>query len=346
MKKKIIYICFILTIVIGYLIYNFLLNSKEKNSSFPKIVVNTSNGYTNPLQIKEMRNKSYPGSDITIEKILEDGSNFHQYIVSYKSEGNKIFALLTVPIGQKPKDGWPVIIFNHGYINPSQYQTFPLVGQYASYYPPLSRDGYIVLKPDYRGNGVSQGQPEGAYYSPAYATDVLNALSSIKKFKDVNPDKIGMWGHSMGGNITLRDIVVNTKDIKVAVIWGGVVGSYLDLQNWHDPNYHPSAYELSLRNRYRSSLQQKYGTPKINPDFWNSVDPTFFLKDIITPLQLHVGGSDEEVPPIFSENLYNKLKSLNKTVELYSYPDDNHNISNNFSTAMQRTLNFFDKYLK
>jgi uncharacterized protein len=38
--------------------------------------------------------------------------------------------------------------------------------------------------------------------------------------------------------------------------------------------------------------------------------------------------------------------AANKTVELYTYEGDNHNISKNFSTAMQRSVEFFDKYLK
>lgn len=299
-----------------------------------------------PLSVESMRERVYPGSEIKVEKTLSNGSNYNQYLVSYQSDGNTIYALMTVPQGEKPAEGWPVIIFNHGYISPSTYQTFPTVGQYATYYPPFAQNGYIVLKPDYRGNGNSDGKPEGAYYSPAYATDVLNAVASIKKYKDVNPQKIGMWGHSMGGNITLRDIVVNTKDIKAAVIWGGVVGTYTDLEHWHDPHYHPSAYELSLRYRYRATLEKLHGTPETNPTFWDAVDPTYFLQDITAPVQIHAGGDDEEVPVFFSENLYNKLKSLNKTTELYTYPGDNHNISQNFPLAMQRSVAFFDKYLK
>src|SRR5437868_7185046 len=70
----------------------------------------------NPLTIEAMRQKQYPGSDITIEQTLADGSNYHQYLTSYISDGLKIYALLTVPIGDKPQNGWPVILFNHGYI--------------------------------------------------------------------------------------------------------------------------------------------------------------------------------------------------------------------------------------
>jgi len=63
-----------------------------------------------------MRKASYPGSDIVIEQTLAPGANYYQYIASYKSEGLKIYALMTVPMGEKPKTGWPVVIFNHGYI--------------------------------------------------------------------------------------------------------------------------------------------------------------------------------------------------------------------------------------
>ncbi len=337
----------IVTVFIVAIIAAGFISKNKTNTSFesPNIITKT-NTNSNPLSIQSMKSKSYPGSQFVVEQNLGIVSNYHKYIVSYISDGLKIYALLTVPTGQKPSGGWPVIIFNHGYLAPQTYQTNPSVGQYASYYPKISEAGFIVLKPDYRGNGNSQGQPEGAYYSPAYATDVLNAVSSIKQYKDANPNKIGMWGHSMGGNITLRNLVVDSKDIKVAVIWGGVVGSYIQLQNWHDPSYHPSAYELSLRYRYRADLVQKYGTPQSNPTFWNQLDPTAFISDIKAPIQLHFGTADEEVPPDFSTSLFDKLKSAGKTAEIYSYPGDNHNISGNFNTAMQRSIDFFNKYLK
>ena len=158
-----------------------------------------------------------------------------------------------------------------------------------------------------------------------------------------------MWGHSMGGNVTLRDLVVDPSDIKAAVIWGGVVGSYDDLMNnWQRRvRYVPSARELALRNNNRQKITDTYGTPATNPDFWNAIDPTYFLSDITAPVQLHTGGNDEEVPVDFSQKLYNKLTQLGKTVEYYNYPGGDHNISSpNFEVAMQRSIEFFDKYLK
>jgi len=348
----------LLSIVVAGLLYDYkrtqkivVLHDKNAGTHILPVLKNT-----NPLSIAAMRQREYPGSDIVIEQTLPPADNYDQYIVSYQSDGLTIHALLTVPQGEKPKNGWPIIIFNHGYITPQTYQTNPSVGQYASYLPVFARNGYIVFKSDYRGNGSSDGKPEGAYYSPAYATDVLNAVASIKKFKGidhstssgqfVDTHRIGMWGHSMGGNITLRDLIVDPKDIKAAVIWGGVVGSYTQIFHWHDPKYHPSAYELSLRNKYRAELIKQYGTPESNPAFWNSIDPTYFIQDITSPVQLHVGTDDEEVAPAFSRSLRDKLQSAGKTVEYYEYPGADHNISQSFDLAMQKSLKFFDKYLK
>lgn len=341
---KIINLLFITSLVVFLSLY---VKIKPKQNLVKKTTTTpTSSVLLNPLSIEAMRQKSYPGSNIIVEQTLEPGSNYSRYIVSYQSDGLKIYALLTVPDGSQPKVGWPVIVFNHGYIPPEIYRT---TERYTAYTDAFSRSGYIVFKPDYRGNGQSEGKPEGAYYSPAYAIDDLNAISSIKKYPYVNPNKIGVWGHSMGGNITLRDLLVDQKDIKAAVIWGGVVGSYNDLiNNWQRRvSYQPSTRELALRNTYRQSLIKQYGTPTSNPSFWNSIDPTYFVKDINTPVQLHQGLADEEVPVLFSESLYKKLKEVGKTVEYYTYPGADHNISEpSFSTAINRSVEFFDKYLK
>ena len=73
--------------------------------------------------IEKMRQRRYPGSEVTIEETLEPEANYERYVASYQSEGNTIFALLTVPQGDPPNSGWPVIVLNHGYIPPDQYRT-------------------------------------------------------------------------------------------------------------------------------------------------------------------------------------------------------------------------------
>lgn len=299
----------------------------------------------NPLTIQAMRAKVYPGSNITIEQTLSPMPTYNRYIASYQSDGLKIYALLLIPKGVKPANGWPVIVFNHGYITPELYTPD---GNYIAYADAFVKNGYIVFKPNYRGNGKSGGAPTSTYYSPDYTVDDLNAIASIKMYSDANPAKIGIWGHSMGGQITLKDIVINRTDIKAAVIWGGVVGLYNDIiNNWQDRvSYQPAAEDMALRLQNLSNLEGIYGTPAINPAFWNSVDPNSYLKDITAPLQIDVGFADNQVPPDFSTGLYNRMKAAGKVVEYYEYPGANHDINQSFTLAMQRTITFFDRYLK
>jgi len=302
----------------------------------------------NPLAIAAMRQRSYPGSDITLEQELPRGTNYRQYIASYLSDGLKIYGLLTVPTGDKPATGWPVIIFDHGFIPPNIYRT---TERYVNYVADIARSGYVVFKPDYRGHGSSEGVATGGYGTPDYTIDVLNALASVKRLPDVDPNRLGMWAHSMGGLIALRSMVVS-KDIKAGVIWSGVVASYPDIiTKWHHPRPDqptptPNPAYAAQGGRWRNDFIQQYGTPDENPDFWNSISPISFVSDISGPLQLHASLADPEVPYAFSQSLDQAMQAAGKTVELYTYQNDDHNLAQSFGLAMQRTIAFFDKYVK
>jgi uncharacterized protein len=173
----------------------------------------------------------------------------------------------------------------------------------------------------------------------------MNAVAALKRYKDVNPDKIGMWGHSMGGFLTLRAMVLS-GDVKAGVIWAGVVASYPDmLCCWRRTgNFTPSP--SSRGYSWRGGWTEQYGTPETNPAFWASVSANAYLEDLSGPVQLHHGTNDIDVPVEFSINLADEINAAGGTVELYTYTNDNHNISNYFSLAMRRTIEFFDRYLK
>jgi dipeptidyl aminopeptidase/acylaminoacyl peptidase len=301
----------------------------------------TATPFLHPLQIEAMRARDYPGSDVVIERVLDPGVNYNRYYVSYLSDGLKIYALMTVPNGEKPATGWPVIIFNHGYIPPSVYRT---TERYVAYVDLIARSGYIVFRSDYRGHDQSEGEARGAYSSPDYTVDVLNAVASMKRYPDADSNRIGMWGHSMGGYITLRSMVIS-KDIKAGVIWGGVVASYpVMLTRWRGGPSAAATPTPSARS-WRFSLINQYGSPEENPDFWNSISANSYLSDLSGPIQLHHSTTDEEVPVEFSETLFYQMLDANQYVELYKYEGDNHNISNYFSTAMQRSIEFFDRFV-
>lgn len=292
-----------------------------------------------PLLIANMRARSYPGSEIVIEQTLAVGSNYARYVASHLSDGFKIYGLLTVPNGEAPATGWPIILFNHGHVTPELYRT---TERYVAYQDGFARNGYITFKSDYRGHGNSEGEALSGHANPDYTTDVLNALTSLQRYPGADPARIGMWGHSMGGSIVLRSMIV-TDTVKVGVTWAGVVASYPDLLERSEllgvavPEWFA---------RWRDEFIAAYGTPEENPDFWASISPNSYLADLSGPIQLHHTSGDESVPVQYSDVLADQIEAVGGVVEYFRYPGDNHNISANFGVAMARSIAFFDAYLK
>ena len=294
------------------------------------------------LTIDYLRGLTYGGSAIVIEETLDPGVNYDRYVVSYRSEGLKQYAMLTVPQGTQPPSGWPAILFNHGYIPPEVYRT---TERYVAYVDGFARNGYVVFRPDYRGHGFSEGEARGAYGNPDYVIDVLNALAAVKRLDYVDPDRIGMWGHSMGGYITLRAMVTDPS-IKAGVIWAGVVASYPDLvERWNRQQSELTSTVPPAR-RWRAQLLDQYGTPEENPEYWASISANSYLDDLSGPVQIHHGTDDAEVPIEFSVKLFDQIKAAGEVGEIYTYLGDDHNLSQSLSTALQRSVAFFDKYVK
>lgn len=292
-----------------------------------------------PLAIANLRARSYPASEILIEQRLSSGANYSRYVASHLSDGLKIYGLLTVPNGEKPPTGWPVILFNHGYIPPEVYRT---TERYIAYQDGFARNGYITFKSDYRGHGSSEGEARSGHGNPDYTVDVLNALVALQGYPDADPERIGMWGHSMGGSIVLRSMVV-TDTVKVGVIWAGVVASYPDLLNRFELQGVPVPEWFAT---WRDEFIAAYGTPEESPDFWQSISPNAFLADLSCPVQLHHATGDDSVPVQYSDVLADQIDSVSGVVEYHRYSGDNHNLSVNFGAAMARSIAFFDKYLK
>ncbi|MDF1567459.1 MAG: prolyl oligopeptidase family serine peptidase [Spirochaetaceae bacterium] len=288
-----------------------------------------------PMAIESLRQGSYPGGNFVVEEQLADGSGFEQYVVSYLSEGLKIYGLLTVPLSPRPEGGYPGIMFIHGYIPPSQYST---IRNYATYQARLARNGFVTFKPDLRGHGNSEGEPVSAHYSEKYVVDTLNAIAYMKDYEEVNPERIGYWGHSNGGEIGLR-VIVASSDIKAASLWAGVVGSYVDMFETYNDKIG------FLRNASNSELVRTHGMPSSNPHFWDTIEPYRYLNDITAALEIQHGTADKSVPVELSRRLKEELERGNIPVEYYEYPGDDHNISGNAGTAFQRSIDFYNRHL-
>jgi dipeptidyl aminopeptidase/acylaminoacyl peptidase len=282
-----------------------------------------------PMAIESLRKQAYPGGEFVLEKTLPNGSNYKQSIVSYRSEGWKIFGLLTVPLAKRPEQGFPAIVFVHGYIAPKQYST---TGNYQGYQAVLARAGFVTFKPDLRGHGQSEGVATGAHFSEKYTIDTLEAIAYLKKYLDVNPGKIGYWGHSNGGEIGLR-VAVISQDIKAYSLWAGVVGSFVDELETYNA-------KISFL-RGSNPLVEEHGLPSQNPQFWNRIDPYAYLNDISSPIQLQHATGDKSVPIELSRRLRDELEKVGKKVEYVEYQGDDHNIGQNSSLAWRRTIQFF-----
>jgi uncharacterized membrane protein/uncharacterized membrane protein YbhN (UPF0104 family)/esterase/lipase len=295
-----------------------------------------------PWSISSLQNRDYLESKITVESKVASSKLFSSYIVSYLSDGLKLYALLNIPSSPTPLEGFPVVIINHGFIEPKDYST---VNSYKSITDYFSENGYLVLKPDFRGNGNSETN-DTTLMRFAYPVDVLNLIASLKNIKEANPNRIYLYGHSMGGEITLKVLEIATKDpetltkIKSAVVWGPVT----NLSDWFNKTHVPWLQETKNNPNYYAETFKIMGTPETNPLLWQSVSPVNYLSDIQTPVQVDQGIADGTVSYRTAIELYDNLISLNKTAALLLYPGNDHNLSQSWNKASTNSLNFFKKY--
>lgn len=294
------------------------------------------------LTIPYLRSREYKSSVGQLTQV-SSGSNYTAYLTSYSSDGLKINAELTKPTGEMPVGGWPAIIFIHGYIAPTIYKTLERYTDHIDY---LGRNGFVIFKIDLRGHGQSEGTPGGGYFGSDYVVDTLNAHAALQSSNFVNPNKIGLWGHSMAGNIALRSLAIK-KDIPAAVIWAGAVYSYEDRVKYgiNDSSYRPPQADVQRQARQKA-LYDKYGEFSPDSPFWKQVAPTNYLNDIKSAIQLNHAVDDDVVNIGYSRDLTSLLDKTKVVHELHEYPSGGHNITGpSFVAAMQNTIEFFKKYL-
>lgn len=281
---------------------------------------------------------------IEFEQQVAGGSEFESWLVSYQSEGLTVKGLLNIPTSQPPEGGFPAVVFLHGYIQPDLYDT---VSRYQDYVNYLSRNGLVVFKIDYRGHGSSQGQASGAYYSGDYVIDVINAAMALGKLDQVNPERIGLWGHSMSGNVVMRTMTAR-PEIKAGVIWAGAVYTYEDMQTYriNDSSFVRDRPGPSGVVRRSQELFDRFGPFDNENEFWKLVPATNYLNMLTGAIQLHHAVDDSVVNIKYSSDLAETLKAAGIEYEFYSYSSGGHNLSGSvFGTAMQRTVKFYREYL-
>jgi dipeptidyl aminopeptidase/acylaminoacyl peptidase len=300
------------------------------------------------LTIEYLRDIEVSGSEITFHERLAPGYNYARHLVSYVSDGNTIYGLLTVPFQEPPEGGFKAVVFNHGYIPPDTYRTQENYGTYVDY---LGRSGFVVFKIDMRGHGESEGVPSGSYFSPGYTIDAIAAVKSLQTLEYVDSQGIGMWGHSMAGNLVLRAMLIE-PEIQAGVIWAGAVYSYTDFMTYgisdrsYRPRPTPEDYQENEHLRNSRAAFELYGWPDSGHPYWEAVSLTENIGYLSSPIQLHHAQNDTVVDINYSHGLAGALLEAGKDYEFYIYDGGGHNlISPWFDQAMLRTVEFLQDHL-
>ena len=298
---------------------------------------NTASPVLDRLTIAAMRARSYPASSFTLVRTDGDQGGYVNTVVSYQSDSLRVYALVATPDGARPAAGWPVIVLNHGYIDPSTYRTDD--ASYAQFIAAFARAGDMVVKPDYRGNGQSQGVPEGGHFSPVYAYDLLNLISTLKADPLVDPTRIGLFAHSMGGHEALRAMVVS-HDIKAVVFMAGVVGSFFDIfYNW--PNSPVTTDVPAIVQQLRNAAIAAHGTPRTDPTFWDSASAINDVSFTTAVVQVNQDVGDTVVPKLFADHLVAALQAAGKSVQYNTYPGDDHQFTQNRAAILANAVAFY-----
>ena len=263
-------------------------------------------------------------SEITIGEKLAENSIFESFLVSYRVFELKEYAVLNVP---KAKGKFPIVILDHGYLPPEKY----ISGDGTRARDEFTKNDFITISPDYRGHGKSDGSALGKnrFY---YPVDVAVLIKSLRNIDKADTNNIFMWGHSMGGNVTIKAAVLSKEKIRAVSLWAPT--SLSEQKN----------FDRYLNSFGESADFKKYLTYK---NFWENVSIGDDLDKLDSQIIIHHSVSDPEVAYVWTtEDLIPKLKKYAIPYKFYSYENDGHNFENgSWSTAVKRDIEFFKENL-
>lgn len=285
----------------------------------------------NPLAvytIEAMRRRSYPGGKIEIRSVVTRTEAYTRYLIAYPSDDLTITGVMQIPHGRGP---FPVVILNHGYIPPSRYVPGSDTWRPADY---LARRGYITLAPDFRGWAGSDPGPD--FFRMGLVIDALNLIRSVPSIPQADPERIGMWGHSMGGGVTTRAIVIDPR-IRAAVLYAPVSADLVNTRRGFG----------GFRSIEDPLLARAYMDARSDPEFLRQVSPIYYFHYVTAPVQIHQGTADTTTPPEWARAIRDALIAAGKAVEYYEYAGQGHAFQGEaWRLFLQRMTAFFDRHLK
>jgi dipeptidyl aminopeptidase/acylaminoacyl peptidase len=306
-----------------------------------------------PFTIEGLRQHKYQSGKLRVLETLLQTDLFIRYLIEYPSEGLRITGVMQVPVAGDPP--FPVIVMNHGFFARGDYTSGDGTDRAAEF---LNRRGYLTLSSDYRSWGESDLGPS-LYYS-GLVIDVINMLNAIPSIAQADPERIGMWGHSMGGGVTIKVLTIDPR-LKAAVLYSPVSADFDDLLHRWGLGCFGDVYAGELQLGCNSSdivpldlppdLLQAYYDSSTDPEMLREVSPLYHLELVSTPVQIHYGVEDGRdysgTPPEWSKKLYDGLKNADKEVRLFGYDKAGHSfIGDNWFAFMERSAQFFDERVK
>jgi dipeptidyl aminopeptidase/acylaminoacyl peptidase len=306
-----------------------------------------------PYTIEGLRKHEFKSGKITVGEKLLETDIFTRYAITYPSDGLTITGVMQIPkVGKAP---FPVIMMNHGFFSRTVYHSGDGTDRAAEF---LNKRGYLTLASDYRSWGKSD-TGISMFYS-GLAIDIINLMNAIPSVKEADPERIGLWGHSMGGGATLKVLTID-KRVKAAVLYSPVSGDFDDIIERWGPGCLGDSLEGELAYDCNSSdiipldappdLIAGYFNGVNDLDILKAVSPLYHLETIIAPIQIDYGTEDGLVssgtPPEWSKKIYEALIKSGKDAEIFAYQNEKHSFSpESWFPFMERTSWFFDKYVK
>lgn len=289
---------------------------------------------------ERLKKQQFKDSTITLGRTLEDKENFISQMFYYQSDGKKVSGLLNLP---KDSGEFPVIVMLRGFVPKENYATGIGTKRAGEVF---AKEGFITLAPDFLGFGESD-KPSANSIEERFQTytTVLNLLSSLINLNagldasysgkiKADISKIGIWGHSNGGQIGLSVLEISGKKYPT-VLWSPVSKPfpYSILYYTDDFEDHGKALRKVLANFEKDYDVELYSL-------------TNFYSWINAAIQLHQGVNDEAVPIKWSDELVDALKKLKKEVQYFTYLNSDHNLMpNGWSQAVQRSMEFYREHL-
>lgn len=284
-----------------------------------------------PYTIEGLRARDYPGGDIEVRWTFTTTTAYSRYYVAYPSDDLTITGVMHVPHGDGP---FPVVILNHGYIPPERYWSGSDT-LFASDY--LAQRGYLTIASDFRGWGGSDSGDD--FFHTGLVIDVLNLISSLPSLSYADVERIGMWGHSMGGGVTTKSITIDPR-IKAAVLYGPVSANDVEVMRRFGGGSRLQDSQDPVQRAY-------YETVTYNQAFLKWTSPIYYFDFVTAPVQIHQGAADTVTPPRWAEAIRGALAAAGKEVEYYTYEGQGHAFQGeSWTLFMERVTVFFDRYLK